>query len=197
MGGKRQPEERVRSLAEIRGRYGLGEEQFQALAEGDRDRRVGTVVGRQRRAAARKFVPTGQAVMGTARLEAPPSVQERKRRDSVTIPVHPMRWWPLLAGALLTPVILVVISLSGSETISPARSTSAPVTPRVPHTALPERPTEQARALPAVPKDEVHSAPARRGIMRSEPPEAATSASSSAAPVRQNNLPDFPDLEEP
>ena len=71
-------EERVRSIAEIRGSYGLADEEFRVLAEGSRNRQVRTVLGREARKPPQKLVPTRQAVMGTAKLDAPPEVEARR-----------------------------------------------------------------------------------------------------------------------
>lgn len=178
--------EPVRSLAEIRGQYGL-DEPFEVLAEGPRDRRAGTVVGRQQRAPAQKLVPVAQAVMGTARLDVPAEVQPRVD-DPPQIPLYPLRWWPLLAGALITPVIIVAVMVRGSDTAErqPPRA-SAAVVPAPAPLRRPDPPAAEVES-----KDPA-AAPTAAKRATSTPPSASASARSPA----RNALPDFPSLEDP
>lgn len=182
--------EPVRSLAEIRGQYGL-DEPFQVLAEGPRDRKTGTVVGRQQRAPAKKLVPVAQAVMGTARLEVPREVHARSD-DPPEIPLYPMRWWPLLAGALITPGIIIAVAMSGGDPVErptpPAGDGAEPVSSPTAPAPLrpPDRPPGEVqsphRVAPRAPKTETPAQP---------------SASASVRAPARNSLPDFPNLEDP
>ncbi len=213
MTAKRRAEARVRSIDEIRGRYGLAEERFQSLPEGDRDRRVGTVAGRQPRARARKFVASRQALMGTARLETP-AVVRAYDEEPVSIPLHPMRWWPLVAGALIAPIIIALVSVRGSERDLPSTLSAAPAMVGSPRVASQRSSSgvatpglAEAAARPLMARRNRRLAPPSAASQDTPPAalsadavpsaEAAPSADASAEPIHQNDLPDFPELEEP
>lgn len=179
----------MRSIAEIRGQYGLAEDEFRVLAEGNRDRTVGTVLGRERRAAPKKMVPVQQAVMGTAKLEQPQEVASR-RPAKAPAPKSALRWWPLLAGALIVPAILAsVYLLPRAPAPADAEKRVLPAGERI---EAPSQPAAAERAtLPQMPKPVVHSTAVRRAE-----PAVSTAPSATAAPAKSNGLPEFPDLEE-
>ena len=192
---RRSGEEKVRSIAEIRGQYGLADEEFRVLAEGSKDRTVGTVLGREPRPVAKRMIPTEQAVMGTARLEQPKEVKTRvmvrtpkevRRRQS------PLRWWPLALGALVPPAIVAYVLLGGEPTPQPS---AAPSAQPGEHIEAQSQPAGGDRAaLPRPRRPRVHSS--RRPRPADPAASAAPSASASAAPEKPNALPAFPELEE-
>jgi hypothetical protein len=200
MAAKRRVEERVRSIAEIRGRYGLADEEFRVLAEGDPDRTKGTVVGRERRATARKLVATEQAVMGTARLDQPESVRARAEPPP-EIPMTSVRWAPLVAGALVTPVILAIIYLSGDDPARPATPASSASVTHVEQdrngNVLPDRPSDAVHSKHRGSSAATDSKPAVRRAPVKNDAGGDAAESASAVPARRNALPDFPDLEDP
>ncbi len=185
MAPKARGEERVRSIEEIRGRYGLGEEEFRALPEGHKDRRVGTVVGRQQHAPAKKFVATEQAVMGTARLEPPVevAVQRLSKAEPVAVPMEPVRWVPVAAVGVIVAVLgaFIVLTRDGGATPQPPAAAPAEVNvpkAKVPVSAPSPKPATTGAAQPQTVKP---------GARSSSP---TTSAS---ATKKRNNL--YPDLD--
>ncbi len=184
----------VRSLADIRGRYGLAEERFEVLAEGPRDRRAPTSLGRRPQPPVQKYVAVEQSVMGTARLERPAGVG-RRDHEPVELPLHPVRWWPLLLGALIAPLVILLSRTSEPPSAAaPASSASDP-----PRTSAPLSERKWGEEQPPAPGQ----APSEVVSSGAELPKpAGGSSTATPTPARppappRNHLPDFPELEEP
>ncbi len=191
-GGRDAP--RVRSLPELRGRYGLSEERFETLEEGPRDRKAGTVVGRQQRPAALKFEPAERSLMGTARLPVPPEVEQHQEQDEpVEIPMVARPRWGVVAliAVLAVGVLFVALRRDAVPAKSATEVEEESSLPMVPNKRAA---TSQATAAPSEPEREA-AAPAATAVdspASASAPEAEASADASA---RRNGLPEFPELD--